>query len=308
MTRPDWLSRAADYLRQLEAREGPVVPGPREDGKRSGADRPEEFETSEAPPAGPPRASAHSPRPRQAAPDIGPARMAQSGSLFTDGTLPPEPPWKGEPPRAEVDPVGIPESMTCPIPEEAEERAGLLARFQREIGACLKCPLGETRTHFVFGAGSPDADIMFIGEAPGAEEDARGEPFVGRAGKLLDRIIEAIGFRREDVFIANILKCRPPNNRDPQALEVEACEPYLRRQIAVIRPAVICALGRVAGQTLLKTSQSLTRMRQQVHRYEGRPLVVTYHPAALLRNPNWKRPTWEDMQQLKEIHDQEVGA
>ncbi|MFO7767922.1 MAG: uracil-DNA glycosylase, partial [bacterium] len=218
MTSHRWLDRAGAYLRQLEEGEGPLVPAPRME-ERS----PEHRETA----------------------------AEDTGSLSPERALPPDTPWEGEPPRPEVDTVGIPESLICSVPEGAPERAELLARFHRQIGTCLKCPLGETRTHFVFGTGAPDADIMFIGEAPGAEEDARGEPFVGRAGKLLDRIIEAMGFEREEVFIANILKCRPPNNRDPQALEVEACEPYLRRQIALIRPAVICALGRVAGQTLL---------------------------------------------------------
>ncbi len=277
MTRRAWLERAAGYLRQLEEREGPMAPAP-------------EVSPTAAGLAG-----------RE------PQMDEQAGSLFPDGALNGQPPWGGSPPRPELDPVGISDSLVCTVPEDAAERADLLARFHRETAACLKCTLGESRTNFVFGTGAPDADLMFIGEAPGAEEDARGEPFVGRAGKLLDRILEAIGFGREEVYIANILKCRPPDNRDPQALEVEACEPYLRRQIAIIRPAVLCALGRVAAQTLLKSTESLTRMRQKVHRYEGRPLVVTYHPAALLRNPNWKRPTWEDVQRLKDIHDREVG-
>ncbi len=216
-------------------------------------------------------------------------------------------PWGGAPPRSGLDPVGIPETMTCPIPASAAERADLLARMEREISPCLKCPLGEGRTNLVFGTGRPDAGAMFIGEAPGHDEDLQGEPFVGRAGQLLNRILEAIGWRREEVYIGNILKCRPPGNRDPQPVEVEACEPYLHRQIALIQPAVICALGRIAGQTLLRTREPLTRLREKVHRYQGRPLIVTYHPAALLRNPHWKRPTWEDIQLLREIHDREVA-
>ncbi|MFC1543840.1 uracil-DNA glycosylase [Gemmatimonadota bacterium] len=230
--------------------------------------------------------------------------MAVQESL--GGDMGPQP-WAGTPPRSGVDPVGIPVSMTDPVPDSADGRVDLLGRLNSEICTCLKCELGESRTRFVFGVGNPDATLMLIGEAPGAEEDRQGEPFVGKAGQLLTRILEAIDFQREDVYIANILKCRPPNNRDPQVNEVDACEPYLRRQIDLIQPAVICALGRIAGQTLLKTTESLTRLRGKVHHYQGRPLVVTYHPAALLRNPNWKPPTWEDVKMLRRIHDERVG-
>jgi DNA polymerase len=160
----------------------------------------------------------------------------------------------------------------------------------------------------VFGVGNPNASLMLIGEAPGAEEDRQGEPFVGRAGQLLNQILRAIEFSREDVYIANILKCRPPGNRDPQPAEVEACEPYLHHQIELIQPVVICALGRIAAQTLLKTKTPLGKLREKVHPYRGRPLVVTYHPAALLRNAKWKRPTWEDVQRLKKIHDERLGS
>jgi DNA polymerase len=216
-------------------------------------------------------------------------------------------PWEGRPPRQDVDPVGIPDSMTCTVPEKSGERATLLRRLEEETSGCLKCPLGQTRTNYVFGAGSPDAALMFIGEAPGHDEDMQGEPFVGRAGKLLNRIIESIGFVREDVYIGNILKCRPPGNRDPLPGEVEGCEPYLHRQMALIQPAVICALGRIAAQTLLRTRAPLGKLRGVVHRYQGRPLVVTYHPAALLRNPHWKKPTWDDVKLLRQIHDEEMG-
>ncbi len=216
-------------------------------------------------------------------------------------------PWYGRPPRPEVDQVGIPDSMTCPVPDD-EGRTDLLARLGEDLSPCLKCSLGETRTTFVFGTGNPDANVMFIGEAPGRDEDLQGEPFVGRAGKLLNKIIESIGFTREEVYIGNILKCRPPDNRDPRPEEVDACEPHLHRQIKLIRPAVICALGRIAAQTLLKSTAPLGKMRERVHQYQGLPLVVTYHPAALLRNPNWKRPTWEDVQLLKSIHDEAVAG
>jgi DNA polymerase len=167
----------------------------------------------------------------------------------------------------------------------------------------MKCPLGATRTRFVFGTGNAHATLMLIGEAPGADEDAQGEPFVGRAGQLLNKILEAIGFRREDVYICNILKCRPPGNRKPAAEEVDLCLPYLRKQIALVNPAVILCLGLTAAENLLGTSESLTRLRGRVLDYQGIPLMVTYHPAALLRNPNWKRPTWEDVQAVRKLHD-----
>ena len=163
------------------------------------------------------------------------------------------------------------------------------------VSGCIKCPLHTTRTQTVFGIGNRKAQWMFIGEAPGADEDAKGEPFVGRAGQLLNGMIAALGLKREAVFIANLLKCRPPNNRDPQPGEVEQCEPYLVRQIALIQPKVIIALGRHAAHSLLKTDLALARLRGQVLSYQDIPLVVTYHPAYLLRTPSDKRKAWEDL-------------
>lgn len=177
-----------------------------------------------------------------------------------------------------------------------------LSEFDNAINQCTKCELCKSRNKFVFGAGNPNADLMLVGEAPGADEDKIGVPFVGRSGKLLDKILGAIEIKREDVFVANILKCRPPDNRDPMASEVEKCEPYLKRQIELINPKIILALGRIAAQTLLRTKDSLTKLRQKEHNYHGKILMVTYHPAALLRNPNWKRPTWEDVQKVKKIY------
>jgi DNA polymerase len=226
----------------------------------------------------------------------------------TAGDLLAAPPWRGGPPRPDVDPVGVPATMTDAVPDTTEARADMLRGLDHDVCACLKCPLGETRTRFVFGVGDPDATLMVIGEAPGADEDRQGEPFVGKAGQLLNRILAAIDFEREEVYIANILKCRPPGNRNPQQPEVDACEPYLIRQIQLIRPVVICALGRVAAQTLLKTRASLGKLRENIHQYQGLPLLVTYHPAALLRNPNWKKPAWEDVQLLKKIHDERVSG
>ena len=163
--------------------------------------------------------------------------------------------------------------------------------------------LHPSRTKTVFGAGSPDAGIVFVGEAPGANEDREGLPFVGRAGQLLTKILEAIGLSRDEVFICNILKCRPPNNRDPEGDEIVACSPYLKRQIALIEPKVICCLGRHAAQTLLETKASLKSLRETVHFYEGIPVMATYHPAALLRNPSWKRDTWNDVRKLRALYD-----
>jgi uracil-DNA glycosylase len=175
------------------------------------------------------------------------------------------------------------------------------------IRGCQNCPLGQTRTKFVFGVGNPLADVVVIGEAPGADEDRQGEPFVGRAGQLLNEILKAVQFAREDVYICNILKCRPPNNRDPLPSEVEQCEPYLHHQLTLIKPKIMLAVGRIAAQTLLRTSESLTALRAKEHAYQGIPLLVTYHPAALLRNPNWKRPTWEDVQKFRARYDEIVG-
>lgn len=167
--------------------------------------------------------------------------------------------------------------------------------IEARVKTCVACPLYVTRTQTVFGAGHPAADWMFIGEAPGEQEDLRGEPFVGPAGQLLTQMIRAIGLQRETVYIANILKCRPPKNRDPTSEEVSACEGYLKSQIALVRPKIIVALGRVAAQSLLKTTTPIGKLRGHVHHYEGVPLIVTYHPAYLLRSPMEKRQSWKDL-------------
>ena len=173
----------------------------------------------------------------------------------------------------------------------------------RVVAECRRCPLYATAKNPVPGDGNPDADFMCVGEAPGANEDEQGKPFVGQAGQLLTKILGAIDLRREDVFIANVLKHRPPGNRNPLPDEVVACSPYLVRQIELVRPKVILALGTFAAQTLLETKLTIGKLRGQVHRYYGVPLIVTYHPAALLRNPAWKRPTWEDVQLARRILD-----
>ena len=176
-----------------------------------------------------------------------------------------------------------------------------LDQFCNSISLCKECELGNTRNNFVFGTGDPHADLMLIGEAPGEEEDQKGEPFVGRAGKLLDKILRAINKNRnEGVYITNVLKCRPPNNRDPLPSEVSKCEPYLLKQITMIQPKIIVALGRISGKTLLQKDILLKDMRGMIHDYHGIPLKVTYHPAALLRNPNFKKFAWEDFQWVRD--------
>jgi DNA polymerase len=189
--------------------------------------------------------------------------------------------------------------------DEPWVRAETLEDLDRMTCTCVKCPLGYTRNKFVFGVGNPHADVVLIGEAPGAEEDAQGEPFVGRAGQLLNKILEAVGMRREEVYICNIIKCRPPENREPLPSEMETCVPYLWKQIDLIKPKIILCLGRVAAQMLLKTNDGLNKLRGKVFDYQGSKVLITYHPAALLRNPGWKRPTWEDMQFFKRTYDGE---
>lgn len=199
---------------------------------------------------------------------------------------------------------GVDISALSQRPDAHPER---LHELEKTVQVCRKCKLSGSRKQTVFGEGNSAARLMLIGEAPGEEEDKQGLPFVGKAGQLLDKILAAIGFQRSDVYIANILKCRPPSNRDPDPEEVAQCQPYLDQQIGCIRPKIILALGRVAGQTLLKSEASLAQMRKQIHEYAGIPLIVTYHPAALLRNPRWKRDTWEDVQKLRHLYDRLAG-
>ena len=184
-----------------------------------------------------------------------------------------------------------------PSPEKPDSP---LWNYMREIQNCTRCPLHKSRTKFVFGDGNEHADIMFIGEAPGADEDRTGIPFVGRAGQLLNKLLAHIKLRREDVFIANILKSRPPNNRDPQPDEVAACIPYLHKQIELIQPKLIVALGRIAAQNLLSTTSSLKQMRGRVWQYQGVDMVVTYHPAAILRNANFMEASLEDFRFIQQ--------
>lgn len=175
--------------------------------------------------------------------------------------------------------------------------------LKSKIQNCTECPLGLTRKSFVFGSGNPNADILVIGEAPGADEDEQGLPFVGRAGQLLTKILESVNFSREEVYIANIVKCRPPQNRRPERQEVDKCEPYLKKQIELIKPAFILSLGLTSVDTLLNKTHKMADIRGKLTDYYGIKMLVTYHPAALLRNPNWKRFVWEDVKYLRSLYD-----
>jgi len=187
------------------------------------------------------------------------------------------------------DVMATPESQTFTEPDSWE-------KLQTEVAGCRLCSLSGTRTQTVFGVGNPKADWLFIGEGPGQHEDEQGKPFVGKAGLLLTEMIRALGMAREDVFITNIVKCRPPNNRDPHPDEITCCNGYLRRQIAFVQPKIILAVGRIAAQTLLATDAPLSSLRGKVHCYDDTPVVVVYHPAYLLRSPLEKRKAWQDLQ------------
>lgn len=199
--------------------------------------------------------------------------------------------WPGTPaesePRIEASPPETPRVLT-------------LKEIREELGDCKRCKLSRDRTHIVFGEGSARADLMFIGEGPGEEEDLQGVPFVGAAGQLLNRLLSRLGLRREEVYIANVVKCRPPGNRDPEADEMGRCLPFLQKQIEAIRPKVLVTLGRVATQALLGTQAPLTRLRGQWQKYRQTPVMPTFHPSYLLRFPQERRKTWEDMQQVME--------
>jgi uracil-DNA glycosylase len=200
----------------------------------------------------------------------------------------------------------LPGSPEVPAPDKPRSERDLLLSgtltleaTRQVLGECTRCKLHPHRTQIVFGVGHAQADLVFVGEAPGADEDAQGEPFVGRAGQLLTRMIEAIDLRREEVYICNVLKCRPPNNRTPETDEIASCEPFLIAQLKAIKPKLICALGAIAASNLLKTKVPLGKLRGKFHDYHGIPLLVTYHPAYLLRNPNEKKTAWQDLQLLQ---------
>jgi DNA polymerase len=186
----------------------------------------------------------------------------------------------------------------CPVAPTVSPSRETLEDIRVDLGDCRRCTLADSRSTIVFGVGAPHASVVFVGEAPGKDEDQQGEPFVGEAGQLLTRIIEAMGFQRQEVYICNVLKCRPPKNRDPRPEEVEACAGFMLRQVQAIAPKAIIALGTFAAQTLLETKAPISKLRGVFHDYHGIPLMPTFHPAFLLRSPEMKRQVWEDMQQV----------
>jgi len=270
----------------LDADDEPAAPPAEPDGpSASDPVTPEDDAPSPDPPSSPSSA------------DDSPDDMANR-DLFGNRTRPPEddptlPPWK---------------RIDALVPDDAPyKEAETLDEVEQYLADTVLVPIDEDRENPVFGVGDPEADLVIIGEAPGRDEDKEGEPFVGRAGQLLDKILDAINFRREEVYITNILKSRPPRNRDPHEEEIDAHLPVLYKQLALIRPAIVLAVGKVAGNTLLDRSSALGTLREQEHDFYGIPLMVTYHPAALLRNSQWKRPTWEDVKLLRTRYDQLTG-
>jgi uracil-DNA glycosylase len=214
-----------------------------------------------------------------------------------------EPEWRKRPVSDSVtsSQVGSVDAEPATVPVFASPTAALTA-LRGELGDCTRCKLHKLgRQQIVFGVGNPHAELMFVGEAPGADEDIQGEPFVGRAGQLLTKIIEAMGFTRDQVYIANLIKCRPPQNRNPEPDEMEQCEPFLLRQIDTIKPKVIVALGKFAAQALLRTADPITKLRGREFKYRDAILMPTYHPAYLLRTPSAKREVWEDMKRVKQL-------
>lgn len=207
--------------------------------------------------------------------------------------------------KTEVEKIQTPEDESTRLFDDKEDwqKTDNLDDLYNLIKDCKKCPLYKGRNKFVFGKGNPNADVMVVGEGPGAEEDKQGEPFVGRAGKLLTDILKAINFTREEIYIANVVKSRPPENRTPTMEEMDACLPYLMKQIELIKPKVLLCLGLTATQGLLKKRDSLTSMRGKIFEMGKIKIMVTYHPAALLRNPNWKRGCWEDVQKFRKLYD-----
>ena len=188
-----------------------------------------------------------------------------------------------------------------PVSRGTGSKTSALRRVEQEVIACRRCALYRTRTHHVFGEGSPEAKLVFVGEAPGREEDFQGRPFVGAAGQLLTKMIESIGLQRREVYICNVLKDRPPGNRTPEPEEIAACLPFLERQLVLLKPKVICALGAIAAKALLGSGISITSIRGEIHEYLGIPLVPTFHPAYLLRNPSAKRLAWQDLKRVKAL-------
>lgn len=248
--------------------------------------------------AEPRKATPAQPTPAAAAPAAAPAPAPEAPASEARGPEAPAPTAPAPAPR----PAPAGPKKPEPAAEEQDEAAAALRALRSDVLPCTRCKLHTGRRMTVFGEGNPHARVMFIGEAPGAKEDQSGRPFVGPAGQLLDRIIEgAMGLRRQDVFIANINKCRPPNNRAPEPDEVAACLPFLKQQVEIVQPEVLVCLGRTAAQNLLGSSESTTAMRRRQHEYADTPVIVTWHPAYLLREPSRKRETWEDIKKVNKL-------
>jgi DNA polymerase len=236
--------------------------------------------------------------------ELGVAGVSRDPAWRTRRDRPADAPAPASPPRVEQASPEPPSAAPLTVFATA---ADALAGVRTEIGDCVRCKLhAQGRKQIVFGVGNPEADLMFVGEAPGADEDIQGIPFVGRAGQLLTKIIEAIGLTRGDVYIANVIKCRPPGNRNPEQDEVETCEPFLFQQIDVIKPKVVVALGTFAARALLRTLDPISRLRGRVYDYRGAKLIPTFHPAYLLRNPSSKREVWEDMKLVRRLLNSEL--
>jgi uracil-DNA glycosylase len=293
----DEAAAAAEQRPESSARKAAELAGESGDWRTAlrsiGAEKPSSIPRSigaEQPPSVPRPTGAE--EPRSSAEKVGRFEMPTQSARDPAGAPP------AEPQRGIV--VGHP---IAGLPGGALAALDSIDAVARAVGTCQLCALHAGAKNPVPGEGNPHAGFVCVGEAPGATEDETGRPFVGQAGSLLTKILAAVGFAREDVFICNVLKHRPPGNRNPSPEEIKACSPYLLRQLELLQPRVILALGTFAAQTLLQTTQSIGKLRGQLHRYYGVPLIVTYHPAALLRNPSWKRPTWEDVQLARRIFD-----
>lgn len=201
--------------------------------------------------------------------------------------------------RKATRPGRIPDVPLPPVSPAGDPPPASLHVIREEIGDCQRCKLAPTRTNIVFGSGNPQAELVFVGEAPGFDEDRQGLPFVGKAGQLLTKIIESIDIKREDVYICNVLKCRPPDNRNPEPDEVIQCSPFMRKQLQVIQPKIVCCLGTFAAQTVLRTNTPISKLRGDFHDVDGLKVIATFHPAYLLRNPEKKRDVWEDMKRIR---------
>jgi uracil-DNA glycosylase len=291
-----WQEEDGGRVLQVDARLAAELRG-------AGLPRPQALTRPQAAKAAPPPAA----QPPPPAPPPAPAPRALSPE--------PERPMAARPamPRAEPPPAVLldvpPQSrpFAGPLPGVVDGEPPTLDQIRRELGDCRRCKLCSGRKNIVFGSGNPRAELVFVGEGPGADEDVQGVPFVGAAGQLLTKMIEAMGYNRDQVYICNVVKCRPPNNRNPEPDEVAACEPFLRAQLQAVRPKAIVALGKFAAQTLLRDSTPITRMRGQWREYEGIKLMPTFHPAYLLRQPAEKKKAWEDLQQVMKFFGKQPG-